>query len=120
MTGEKWRTRRRILTPAFHFNVLKQFVEIFVEQSEKMVESLKREEDNVRDLSKFLTKFTLNTICGNFFFTLSTKTQFSMALVLSTNFYAETAMGTALQDSDSTQERFRTAVYEMGTLIIYR
>ncbi|XP_043273337.1 uncharacterized protein [Venturia canescens] len=93
--GEKWRSRRRILTPAFHFNVLQQFVEIFVEQGEKMVDFLKSDKENVQDLSKFLTKFTLNTIC-------------------------ETAMGTALQDSDITQEGFRNAVYDMGTLIIHR
>ncbi|KAK6019074.1 unspecific monooxygenase, partial [Ostertagia ostertagi] len=47
-TGEKWRTRRKLLTPAFHFKVLNDFqvihdrqAKIFVGQLEKMVSSEK-------------------------------------------------------------------------------
>jgi len=36
-----------MLNPAFHFNLLQQFVQIFLEQSENMTKSLKSTESTV-------------------------------------------------------------------------
>ncbi|EDO31777.1 predicted protein, partial [Nematostella vectensis] len=40
-TGEKWKKRRRLLTPTFHFKILNDFVQVFDEQSQVMVSILK-------------------------------------------------------------------------------
>ncbi|KAI8115367.1 Cytochrome P450 4d2 [Lucilia cuprina] len=39
-TGKKWHSRRKIITPTFHFKILEQFVEIFDQQSAVMVKKL--------------------------------------------------------------------------------
>lgn len=50
-----------MLTPAFHFNILLEFVGIFVEHGEDLVKDLKAKEGEiVKDLIPFLTKYTLN------------------------------------------------------------
>ncbi|XP_033171506.1 probable cytochrome P450 4d14 [Drosophila mauritiana] len=38
--GKKWFRRRKILTPAFHFKILEDFVEVFDQQSATMVQQL--------------------------------------------------------------------------------
>jgi len=54
-----------MLTPTFDFNLLQQFVKIFLEQGENMTKSLKSTEITiVEDLESFVGEFTLNIICG--------------------------------------------------------
>lgn len=63
--GAKWHSRRKILTPTFHFNILQQFVEILIEESENMTKSLKNTGSTVvKDLVPFISEHTLNAICG--------------------------------------------------------
>jgi cytochrome P450 family 4 len=45
-TGNKWLSRRKVLTPAFHFKILDEFVDIFDKQSAIFVEKLKQFENH--------------------------------------------------------------------------
>lgn len=54
-----------MLTPAFHFRVLEQFLDIFIEEGNKLVENLKLStNENIHDIVPLFTKHTLNAICG--------------------------------------------------------
>lgn len=64
--GQKWIERRRILTPAFHFNILQQFQKIFLEHSDLLVDEFEQEIGNKNGihLQETFSRFTLNTISG--------------------------------------------------------
>jgi cytochrome P450 len=63
-TGPKWHSRRKIITPAFHFSILEQFVPTFEKHSTKFVEKLRESKMNCFfNISEPLMKCTLNVIC---------------------------------------------------------
>lgn len=63
--GRKWHNRRKILTPAFHFKILEQFVQIFDKQSQVMVNRLTKIADGrVFDVSSYVTLMALDVVCG--------------------------------------------------------
>ncbi|XP_055923354.1 cytochrome P450 4d1-like [Eupeodes corollae] len=65
--GTKWFKRRRIITPAFHFKILEQFIEIFDQESIKMVEKLRTQIDKDSfDLYFYVNTCTLDVICGKY------------------------------------------------------
>uniref|UniRef100_A0A182TC62 Cytochrome P450 n=1 Tax=Anopheles maculatus TaxID=74869 RepID=A0A182TC62_9DIPT len=94
--GAKWQQRRRILTPAFHFNILPKFLTIFQEESDKLVRQLDRFADGVQDivLQSVVTSFALHTIC-------------------------ETAMGVKL-DAYNEADEYKAKVYEVGEMLVHR
>ncbi|KAL6418300.1 hypothetical protein ACFW04_012206 [Cataglyphis niger] len=95
-TGTKWHARRKILTPAFHFNILKQFTDILIKEGDCMAESLKDVGGTVvKDLIPFITEHTLNAIC-------------------------ETAMGISLQKYGEFQQQYRNAIHDIIQLMVYR
>ncbi|KAF2898762.1 hypothetical protein ILUMI_07412 [Ignelater luminosus] len=94
--GDKWHSRRKILTPAFHFNILQEFVEIFTEQSQLLVERLQEEcNKSYTDIVPVITQFTLHSIC-------------------------ETAMGTRLDETKKQTKEYVKAIYRMGEILVYR
>jgi len=63
--GAEWQSQRKMLTPTFHFNILQRFVPILIEEGENMTKSLKNTQSTVvKDLLSFISKHTLNAVCG--------------------------------------------------------
>ncbi|XP_077504617.1 cytochrome P450 4C1-like [Amblyomma americanum] len=63
-TGTKWRSRRKLLTPAFHFRVLDSCVAIFNEQARVLVQKIRESEHmDFVDLFPMMTHCTLDVLC---------------------------------------------------------
>jgi cytochrome P450 family 4 len=62
-TGKKWHQRRKILTPAFHFQVLEKFVEIMDEQGRVFVEKLNKYIGEEVDVFPLVNLYALDVIC---------------------------------------------------------
>ncbi|XP_075677551.1 cytochrome P450 4c3-like [Dermatophagoides pteronyssinus] len=64
--SNKWRARRKMLTPAFHFNILEQFLPIMNEQanilSQVIQDRQKMADDNYIDVVPLITNATLDVI----------------------------------------------------------
>lgn len=93
--GEKWHKRRRMLTPAFHFDILKEFAEVFKEESDRLVESLKLKVGEDIDIIPVSYLFTLNTIC-------------------------ESAMGVKLSELGNDGVVYHTNIYLIGKKLLFR
>ncbi|GIY30983.1 cytochrome P450 4c3 [Caerostris extrusa] len=63
--GSKWKQRRRIITSAFHFRILEDFVSVFDCQAKYLVKKLQAatRENNSLDIVPYITMCTLDIIC---------------------------------------------------------
>lgn len=65
--GKKWFQRRKIITPAFHFKILEEFVKVFDRQGNIFVDILSKRKPNEQiELLPLVTLYTLDVICGKF------------------------------------------------------
>ncbi|CAH1251095.1 CYP4V2 [Branchiostoma lanceolatum] len=96
-TGDKWRTRRRLITPTFHFKILSDFLHEFNDQSEVMVRKLDQMAGTGEefDVFPFITLCALDIICG-------------------------TAMGKSLNAQDNADSDYVRAIHRMTDLIQVR
>ncbi|XP_054270012.1 cytochrome P450 4C1-like isoform X2 [Macrosteles quadrilineatus] len=96
-SGTKWHLHRKLITPAFHFNILEDFLQVFVERSKIFVKKLhKLSQESEVDLMPLISRCTLDIVC-------------------------ETAMGTTFNIQESAEhENYVSTVYEVNELITYR
>ncbi|CAH3194528.1 unnamed protein product, partial [Porites evermanni] len=62
--GSKWKTRRRLITPTFHFRILNDFIQVFEEQAAILVKHLEKEANgDVFNIMPYITLCALDVIC---------------------------------------------------------
>lgn len=96
--GQKWSSHRKMFTPTFHFDILENYVDIFVQKSdilEEKLTKLSQEHPEGFDIFPFIAKCALDIIC-------------------------KTAMGTEVHAQDSVDSEYVRAVYEISSLIMER
>ncbi|GIY59144.1 cytochrome P450 4V2 [Caerostris darwini] len=94
--AEKWRHRRKLLTPAFHFTILEDFIPVFQEQSSILVSKLQDiTKEPWVDIVPLLTSSTLDIIC-------------------------QTAMGVTINAQKGENNEYVKAVHEIADAVMYR
>jgi cytochrome P450 family 4 len=63
-SGKKYWQRRRIITPAFHFQILEKFVDIMDEHGEVLMDKLTEHDGKVVDVFPLVSLYSLDVICG--------------------------------------------------------
>ncbi|GFS48649.1 cytochrome P450 4C1 [Nephila pilipes] len=95
-SGTKWRNRRKLLTPTFHFSILNEFLPVFQEQSSVLVSKLQAlAREPWIDIVPLMTACTLDIIC-------------------------ETAMGVSINAQDGQNIEYVRAVHEIADSFMYR
>lgn len=73
-TGDKWRKRRKMITPTYHFNILSQFIDIFEANNDILIDELQKEVGKKStDIYPYMGLCALDNICGKLILYMSYK-----------------------------------------------
>ena len=65
VAGTKWKEHRKLFTPAFHFKILEDFVEVFSSNDRILIEKLEKHVNGPPfDIRPYISLCTLDIICG--------------------------------------------------------
>ncbi|CAJ0928104.1 unnamed protein product, partial [Mesorhabditis belari] len=92
-TGTKWKTRRRLLTPTFHFKMLDGYVAIFDRESRRLCKYLEKFDGKEVDLFPIVKNCALDVIC-------------------------ESAMGVSVNALETEKNPYVKALLDMGWLLL--
>ncbi|XP_052865555.1 cytochrome P450 4d1-like [Anopheles cruzii] len=94
--GEKWFQRRKIITPAFHFTILDQFMDVFNEEADILVTKLQKHVGGGEfDIYNYVTLYALDSICA-------------------------TSMGVRVHAQDNPDNEYAQAVKQMSIFFLRR
>ncbi|XP_035735155.1 cytochrome P450 4C1-like [Vespa mandarinia] len=98
-TGKKWMHDRKLITPAFHFNILEQYAIVMSEKADIFVkcleEQIMKNSQELIDIFPYANRCTLDVIC-------------------------ETAMGVNINMQRNTKNEYGMAVHRFTELFMYR
>lgn len=94
---DKWQQRRKVLTPAFHFKILEDFVDTFDQQAGTLIRilSTKHADNKAFDICPYITLYTLDVIC-------------------------ETSMGVKIHAQTSNESAYVKNVIEISAILFWR
>ncbi|OXU22556.1 hypothetical protein TSAR_008029 [Trichomalopsis sarcophagae] len=122
--GDTYRARRRMLTSAFHFNMLRRYVDIMNEQSGRLMTELRANgKEIVLDVLPIYADVSLNIIIGFLQFNWYHLTSVRQIVIKKeySYFNTESAMGIDLDKTDKKVIKdYKEAIEDMGTVLIYR
>ncbi|XP_053678240.1 cytochrome P450 4g15-like [Anopheles nili] len=61
-SGDKWKSHRKLIAPAFHQNVLKTFIDVFNDNSLAVVERMSKEVGKVFDCHDYMSEVTVDIL----------------------------------------------------------
>lgn len=101
--GRKWFKRRKIITPAFHFKILEQYIATFENQGKKLIMNLSEVKvGEPFDFYNLINLYTLDVICGR---CLST-----VIICIFKDYFAESAMGVQINSQSNCDSQYVSAV----------